>query len=485
MPGMRHQPQGLLRLERAASAGMRLAMLPGVNRVYDAASMRPAAQAVGMRHIAFPGGLSAGFGAAVGAGGTDKITTVVTGAFPAAGRTYFVLARRNGSGGGNLGRLFDKTSGSTGQFLYWSSSTGLNYGLYAGGVERTAQIVSQSSPPLAIGEWFAVLVAHEQVGTTATVRSWVNGLQGVSSTFSGVLNDAAATPYCIGNRNSDNARGWDGAIACAYAWDRILSDDEIAGLFSNSWRVWADDTEGDEPAPVAPAGYVLPVDAAALAIAGGQVGMRMSRRLRAEPAGLNISGGPFAVRVARRMDVQPAGLDLLVGQVQLTVSRRLGVQPAALTLTGHDLAMRANRRMLVEPATLGVAGQGAALRAGRRVQITPVAMVLAGGAVAMQYNPMLAPGYYTLPVSAAAMTLAGGGVGMRVSRRMVVTPGQIRLAGGAIAIVYDGSEQERIDASIVPPRQTVVFEGSHRVVSFEGGKRVVSFDGSKRLVEFQ
>lgn len=41
-----------------------------------------------------------------------------------------------------------------------------------------------------------------------------------------------------------------------------------------------------------------------------------------------------------------------------------------------------------------------------------------------------------------------------------------------------------IDALLVPPRQTVVFEGSRRVVAFEGGKRVVSFEGSKRLVEF-
>lgn len=41
-----------------------------------------------------------------------------------------------------------------------------------------------------------------------------------------------------------------------------------------------------------------------------------------------------------------------------------------------------------------------------------------------------------------------------------------------------------IDALLVPPRQTVVFEGSRRVVAFEGSKHVVTFEGSKRLVEF-
>jgi hypothetical protein len=55
----------------------------------------------------------------------------------------------------------------------------------------------------------------------------------------------------------------------------------------------------------------------------------------------------------------------------------------------------------------------------------------------------------------------------------------------AIAIQLTVAPAEDIDALLVPPRQTVVFEGSRRVVAFEGGKRVVSFEGSKRLVEFQ
>jgi len=55
----------------------------------------------------------------------------------------------------------------------------------------------------------------------------------------------------------------------------------------------------------------------------------------------------------------------------------------------------------------------------------------------------------------------------------------------ALSISVQGQGQDFIDALLVPPRQTVVFEGSRRVVSFEGSKRVVSFEGSKRLVEFQ
>lgn len=54
-------------------------------------------------------------------------------------------------------------------------------------------------------------------------------------------------------------------------------------------------------------------------------------------------------------------------------------------------------------------------------------------------------------------------------------------AHSAFVFVQGG---EGIDALLVPPRQTVVFEGSLRVVAFEGSKRVVSFEGSKRLVEF-
>lgn len=54
-----------------------------------------------------------------------------------------------------------------------------------------------------------------------------------------------------------------------------------------------------------------------------------------------------------------------------------------------------------------------------------------------------------------------------------------------ILVQSQGESAGDIDALLVPPRQTVVFEGSRRVVAFEGGQRVVSFEGSKRLVEFQ
>lgn len=59
-------------------------------------------------------------------------------------------------------------------------------------------------------------------------------------------------------------------------------------------------------------------------------------------------------------------------------------------------------------------------------------------------------------------------------------------SGDTSALVANSGEvQDEIDAKLVPPRQTVLFEGSRRIVAFEGGKRVVSFEGSKRMVDFQ
>ena len=57
-------------------------------------------------------------------------------------------------------------------------------------------------------------------------------------------------------------------------------------------------------------------------------------------------------------------------------------------------------------------------------------------------------------------------------------------AAGFVTADIEAGQDDDIDALLIPARQTVVFEGSVRVVAFEGSNRVVSFEGSKRLVEF-
>lgn len=95
----------------------------------------------------------------------------------------------------------------------------------------------------------------------------------------------------------------------------------------------------------------------------------------------------------------------------------------------------------------------------------------------------------TVSVSASASWLEQGEVDALLLRVGTAGLASISWSEGSevlrILASVQGEGPEDIDALTVPPRQTVVFEGSSRVVAFEGGKRVVSFEGSKRLVEFQ
>jgi len=250
-------------------------------------------------------------------------------------------------------------------------------------------------------------------------------------------------------------------VGVVFAWDRALSADEAAAVSANPWNLFAEDD--DDWLPSLGAGYSLSVGRAALGVSGGQVGMRVSRRLRAAPAALAVTAGPVATRAARRLRVDPAALAVLAGPTRMLVSRRFGVQPAVLA----------------------VAGKGVTLRAGRRLPVASASLVLAGGQVGMQYNPSMKPGEYTLPVSAAAMTLGGGSVGMRVSRRLHVAPSSLVVVGGDV-LFRVGRNPGLIDVWSISPARIVKFESSgSRLVIFEGsGSRVVVFEGSGKRERF-
>lgn len=226
------QPQQAPQLDAGnqLTQGLILAVLPGLNRAYDLAARRIPA-VTGTKVAPAIGGVTAGFGATSGAGTTDKVVTTFTGAL--VNRSYFFRALRNGTGGGGLGRLFDKTNGTTGQYFY--CSTTLTYTEYFGGAERAV-----GTPAPAVGVWFDVLVTTKVTANGHTTLMYLNGVQVAGEGVGGLgaFNDAAATALTIGNRASDNARNWDGLIECAYVWDRALSRGEVAALSQNRHQLF-------------------------------------------------------------------------------------------------------------------------------------------------------------------------------------------------------------------------------------------------------
>jgi len=457
-----YQPRGNLQVDQSQrlAAGLRIALLPGVSRSFDPASMRTVAPN-GMKQVPAPTGYAAGFGATLGAATSDKVLTHISGALPTA-RSYFFRARRNGAGGGSLGRLFDKSSGSSGQFLYFHNASGfLRYGIHIASSETNTDIVSGAD--ITPGQWFDVLVTHLQVGSVATINAYINGNQVVANrVINGTLTDAAATVICVGNRNSDNARVWDGLIAAAYVWDKELTLADAAALSMNPWALFAAPEEEDYVLRAA-VQQSISVVRASLLLSGSEVALRVSRRSAVQPAQMQVTGADVALETSRRIGVQPAVLSATGGQVDLWAARRLAVAPVASTLMGGAI------ELVYTPAQEGNSYS---------IAVSPAVLVLTGGNVTMRVNRQI-------PVDAAQLAIGAGPVRMIAARRQLVSPAHLVLAGGDVTLRFS-AESPPLDIAKVHSSRVVIFEGSgSKVVVFEGsGSKVVVFEGSGKRMRF-
>lgn len=269
---MRYQPQGRLAISNASplAVGMRLASLPGVIREFDAATGRMGSS-TGIKQVGCVHGVAGGFSTA-GHGTSDRAVTPLKGPFPSTGRSYYVRALRKGAGGNSLGRLFDKTNGTSGQMLYWNNSTStFRYQTYTSDTSTNAngdQIVDIAGSATTSGEFFDLFVTHADDGA---VMAYFNGALLVSKVMPGTLkaNDGA---LAIGNRATDTLRVWDGLIESTFIWDRVLSAEEIAKFRTNPWQLFVDPEEDDDSLAAAsgdPSGTIAATLAGAILSASG------------------------------------------------------------------------------------------------------------------------------------------------------------------------------------------------------------------------
>lgn len=430
---MRYQPQGLLRIDQGhpLAAGLRVAMLPGVNRAFDVGGMRSATPS-GLKQVGGSLGMAAGFGSVLGAGTGDKIVTGLNGAFPANGRSYFFKARRNGAGGGNLGRLFDKTNGSTGQMLYWSStSNALVVSFYAGGAEQTAPIAG-SSTACAVGQDFDVLLVHSQVGSSAGFKAYLNGALILNTGITATINDAPTTPLTIGNRNSDNARGWDGLIECAYVWDRILSDGEAAQLSANRYQLFVDPNDSDDVVAAVLGSYKLTAAAGAFALSAPAASLRASRSMPATGGAFSLAGASAALAASRRVAAGAGAFALSAVPAGLISGRRLPAGGGMFALAGAAAEMLSYRRLALGAGAFALAGSAPTLRAARRLAASSGAFAVGPASVQMVYQPAVDPGgglaKYTLTAAPGSFGIVGSSALLRAARQLQAASGGFLLS---------------------------------------------------------
>ena len=188
-------------------------------------------------------GTGRGFGSTDGAGTTDKVLTDIVGT--QGPRTYFVLAKLNGWGGGNFGRFIDGTTLT--QELFYVSNAGngglIYYRSFSGG-PRSALTVDPNSVSNQFGKITSYSVSFDASSPSNQPELYIAGTRyafaSLDSVPTGTANSTGA--FYIGNRGTDNARNIDGTVYLVLVFDRMLSAAEHKSLTRNPWQVFAPET---------------------------------------------------------------------------------------------------------------------------------------------------------------------------------------------------------------------------------------------------
>lgn len=177
--------------------------------------------------------MARGFGSTVGSGTTDVIVTTLTA--HADQRSFAFWFNRNGAGGNNQGRLFDKRSngGSLVELCYFDASNGADLKLIYQRMWSTGTGTwsVNGGGVTATGTWNHVVITYDSTSTSNDPVIYINGVsQTVTeiATPSGTAN-TNTDPYHIGNLGAQS-RVFDGQIADFAIWSRLLSGGEALGL---------------------------------------------------------------------------------------------------------------------------------------------------------------------------------------------------------------------------------------------------------------
>jgi hypothetical protein len=145
-------------------------------------------------------------------------------------RTYSIWTYRTGDGGGNLGRIWHK--GNTGAGLDTSHNNNATDNAYdynrrfsvSNGIWRYTRPSANA--------WHHICVVHDSSSDANDPIIYVDGVS-QSLTEAQVPSGTVANNaegYCVGNRNDNLTRAWDGHFAEFGVWNRLLTPAEIAAL---------------------------------------------------------------------------------------------------------------------------------------------------------------------------------------------------------------------------------------------------------------
>lgn len=165
-------------------------------------------------------------------------------------RSYFGTVLARSAGGGGLGRLWQDASGAGGatvgeEAVYFVASrlTLTKVNSSGGSLQVSA---TQTLP---IGSWcsFGFSCRFVPNGTVAgdDITTFINGERDprfINNNSGGSYPANSFTDFRIGNRQTDNARTWDGQVGIVAVFDSFLSDQDHKSLSANPYQLFASST---------------------------------------------------------------------------------------------------------------------------------------------------------------------------------------------------------------------------------------------------
>lgn len=136
------------------------------------------------------------------------------------------------AGGGDGGRIVDKSNGGAGWMLKMSGAAAVQF---VASEFATADVQGTSLPVIALSTWQHVVVTWDG-SPSGAVNIYVNGNAATDTVTggAGAPRDDSATPLAIGNRSLDAARGFDGLIDEVWIFPGVISSAQIQELADSS-----------------------------------------------------------------------------------------------------------------------------------------------------------------------------------------------------------------------------------------------------------
>lgn len=319
------------------------------------------------------------------------------------------------AGGGNLGRVFQDLGGSIANEAVFINTSAICY-YVAHGSGTDGQWTAGTA--FTAGSWQTFGLTHDQTATGNTPSFYIDGASSgitVNSTTTGTYAATSYTPT-IGNRSSDNARGFNGDIGPIAIFDHPtngLTAAEHRELYENIWQLFAPITRTIWVPAAAGGGTTYTMTPGGTITFTGTV---LQRREHVQPISGSIAFSGTSSQLLTRV-FSPSGSISFSGTNDL-LRTRLFTPSGDITFSGTAPFSQNNTYTLSPGGTITFSGTGEQVR--ERVQIVTGNITFSGAVELLRTRTMVPTG---------DITFSGSATETRI--RVIAPTGQITFTGTA------------------------------------------------------